>query len=55
MISEEWLSRHSCPEYLQAVKDALEEEENRADKVLDASTKTKLLSLVEDELIKIHA
>ena len=55
MLSEQWLSTMSCPEFLSAAKQALEEEENRADQVLDLSTKTKLLSIVEEELIKNHA
>ena len=50
-----WQSSLNCPEYLNEAKRVLDEEEDRADQMLDAKTKPKLLSLVEAEVVERHA
>lgn len=46
-----WHSSRSCPEYLSEVKKMLENEEANADFWLQPETKTKMLKIVENELI----
>ena len=50
-----WISSLSCPEYVQAARKALEDEEGRADKYLDPKTKKLLLDKVEAEVVTRHA
>ena len=46
-----WNSNRNCPEYLNEVKKMLENEETNADEWLQPETKTKMLKIVENELI----
>ena len=46
-----WNSNRNCPEYLNEVKKMLENEEQNADEWLQPETKTKMLKIVENELI----
>ena len=46
-----WHSNRNCPEYLNEVKNMLENEEANADYWLQPETKTKMLKIVEMELI----
>ena len=46
-----WNSNRNCPEYLGEVKKMLENEEANADYWLQPETKTKMLKIVENELI----
>jgi hypothetical protein len=50
-----WESSLSCPEYLLEAKRVLEEEEDRADKMLDMKSKQPLLDIVENEVVEKHA
>ena len=50
-----WISSLSCPEYVQAARKSIEDEENRADKYLDPKTKSLLLEKVQNEVIQRHA
>lgn len=50
-----WLAAYSCPEYLQEAKRALEEEEERADKCLDQSSKNTLINVVVGSIVVAHA
>lgn len=53
--SSGWESSLNCPEYLTQAQRVLGEEEDRADKTLDAKTKEKLLTIVETEVVEKHA
>lgn len=46
-----WFAEDSCPEYLLKAEASLAKEEERVDKYLHASTKNKLLGVVETELL----
>ena len=46
-----WNSNRNCPEYLMEVKKMLENEEANAEYWLQPETKTKMLKIVEMELI----
>lgn len=46
-----WNSNRNCPEYLTEVKKMLENEEANAEYWLQPETKTKMLKIVEMELI----
>lgn len=46
-----WFAEDSCPEYLLKAEAVLTKEEERVDKYLHASTKPKLLGVVETELL----
>lgn len=46
-----WFAEDSCPEYLLKAEASLAKEEERVDKYLHASTKPKLLGVVETELL----
>jgi hypothetical protein len=50
-----WCSSLSCPEYLQAAARVLDEEEDRSDRILDAKTKSLLLTIVENDVVAEHA
>ncbi len=46
-----WFAEDSCPEYMTKAEASLAAEEERVDKYLHASTKPKLLGVVEEELL----
>lgn len=46
-----WFAEDSCPEYMIKAEASLTSEEERVDKYLHASTKPKLLGVVEEELL----
>eukprot|EP00358_Blepharisma_japonicum_P000469 CAMPEP_0202949020 /NCGR_PEP_ID=MMETSP1395-20130829/14862_1 /ASSEMBLY_ACC=CAM_ASM_000871 /TAXON_ID=5961 /ORGANISM="Blepharisma japonicum, Strain Stock R1072" /LENGTH=743 /DNA_ID=CAMNT_0049651657 /DNA_START=12 /DNA_END=2243 /DNA_ORIENTATION=+ len=50
-----WMSSLSCPEYLREAKKVLEEEEERADRYLEPTTKPKLLGIIVEEVIVRNA
>lgn len=50
-----WNQDCNCPEYLMKVKNALANEENNADYWLQPETKTKMLQIVERELVTTQA
>ncbi|KAL9649739.1 hypothetical protein ABK040_009554 [Willaertia magna] len=54
IISAKWISEDSCPEYLKKAEERLELEEKRSNAYLYPTTKLKLLSKVQDELITKH-
>jgi len=54
-LAQHWLSSLSCSEYLQQAKRVLDEEESRAETVLDQTTKPKLLGILEEEVIRKNA
>lgn len=49
--AKRWLRESSCPEYLTQVDEAIVREETNADYWLQPETKTKMLRIVEQELI----
>lgn len=50
-----WISTLSCLEYLNLTKNIIDEEEDRADKFLEASTKSKLLDTLSEVIINSNA
>ncbi|KAL6784868.1 CUL2 [Auxenochlorella protothecoides x Auxenochlorella symbiontica] len=50
-----WLETYSTPEFLSMAEACLKAEENRVDAYLHVSTRTKLLSTTETELLKEHS
>jgi len=53
--AQDLMGTHTCTQYLKRVEARLAEEEARADQYLDKSTKSKLKSKVQHELIVRHA
>nr|CAG4718449.1 unnamed protein product [Naegleria fowleri] len=52
--SSKWIAEDSCPDYMKKTEDKLEQEERRAVSYLHQNTKAKLITKVQDELIRKH-
>ncbi|EFC39897.1 predicted protein [Naegleria gruberi] len=52
--SSKWIAEDSCPDYMKKTEEKLESEERRATAYLHTNTKPKLISKVQDELIRKH-
>lgn len=55
MKSQAWLMEFNCPEYLREAEQNILKEESRADYLLQQETKSKLLSVIQAEVIEKQA
>ena len=52
--SSKWIAEDSCPDYMKKAEEKLEQEERRAVSYLHQNTKSKLISKIQDEIIRKH-